>query len=194
MKFGINIQKDENNSPKKPRSTVSAVLQTAAFLGGIVVAVGLVLFAVNSKPAKPLIRVEYQQISFYKLSSFEYFTPDPFEKTVEKKVVGNVIPQEILDLNGTKVALSGYMLPYKVDDEGDVSEFSLNGNYDMCYFGAPVALNEWVMVKLNNNLKVKYTHRPIKVFGVLEVGEDNKDGDVTSLYRLNLEKLGDYAK
>ncbi len=194
MKIGISMQKDENNSPKKPRSTVSAVLQTTAFLGGIILIVGLIFFAVNSKTTKPTVKPEYQQLSFYKLSNFEYVTPNPFEKKDEQKIVENIIPQEILDLNNTKVGLSGFMLPYEVDDDGNVSEFALNGNFDMCYFGAPVALNEWIMVKMDKNIKVKYTHKPIQVYGVLEVGEENKDGDVVSLYRLNLEKLGDYAK
>ena len=194
MKIGISLQKDENSSPRKKRSTFLAMLQTVAFLGGIVVIVAAIFYAVNPSPKKPENKPEYQQLSFSKLSNFEYFTPNPFEKTDEQKVVNNVIPQEILDLNGKKVGLSGYMLPYEVDDDGNVSEFALNGNYDMCYFGAPVSLNEWVLVKIDENVKVKYTHKIIKIYGVLEVGEENKDGDVVSLYRLNLEKLGDYAK
>ncbi len=194
MKIGLSMQKGENRSQKKPRSNSLAILQTAAFLGGIIFVVISIFFAVNSKTSKPIVKPEYQQISFSKLSNYEYFTPNPFEKTDEQKVVNNLIPQEILDLNGTKVGLSGYMLPYTVDDDGNVSEFSLNGNFDMCYFGAPVSLNEWVMVKMDSNLKVKYTHKPIKVYGVFEVGEDTKDGDVVSLYRLKLEKLGDYEK
>lgn len=194
MKIGLSMQKDENKSPKKQRSTISAVLQTVAFLGGIVFVTAAIFFAVNSKTAKPEAKPEYQQLSFYKLSSFEYVTPNPFEKADEQKVVENVIPQEILDLNGTKIGLSGYMLPYEVDDDGNVSEFALNGNYDMCYFGAPVSMNEWVLVKMDANLKVNYTHKPVKVYGVLEVGEEIKDDEIVSLYRLKLEKLGDYEK
>jgi hypothetical protein len=194
MKIGISLQKDENSSQKKPRSAILAVLQTIGFLGGIVLLVGGFFFALQPTSQKTPVKPEYQQLSFSKLSGFEYYTPNTFEKTDQAKAASNVIPEDILALSGTKIGISGYMLPYDVDDDGNVSEFALNGNYDMCYFGSPVSLNEWILVKIDPNLKVKYTHKAIKVYGVLEVGEELKDGDVVSLYRLNLEKLGDYAK
>lgn len=64
----------------------------------------------------------------------------------------------------------------------------------MCYFGAPVSVNEWVMVTMDENQKVKYTHLPIRVSWTFEIGEEYKDGEVLTLYRLRLEKLGDYKK
>lgn len=196
MTFSISRQKGKDPNKRKERSSLSAAIQTLAFIGGIIVVVTAIFLGVNffkkddSKANKP----EYLPISFYKLSSFEYYTPTLDENPDPEKQAKNKIPDEILAFNGQKVALSGFMLPYKVDDMGNVTEFSLNGNFDMCYFGAPVSLNEWVMVKMDNNLSVNYTHRPIKIYGTFEVGEETNDGQVTSLYRLRLEKLGDYKK
>lgn len=191
MKLNISRQKSENRNKRKERSSINAAIQTIVFIGGIIGVVTAIFFGVNFfKKADPQAgKPEYQPISFYKLSSFEYKQPKPNEENQP-----NSIPDGILALNGQKVSLSGFMLPYQVDNDGNVSEFSLNGNYDMCYFGAPVSVNEWVMVKMDGNLKVKYTHLPIKVSGTFEVGEEYKDGELLSLYRLRLEKLGDYKK
>lgn len=50
------------------------------------------------------------------------------------------------------------------------------------------------MVTMDENQKVKYTHLPIRVSWTFEIGEEYKDGEVLTLYRLRLEKLGDYKK
>lgn len=197
MKFSISKQENTASQKRKERSGLSAAIQTVAFIGGIVGIVTAIFLGVSyfKKDIDTAIKPEYKPLSFYKLSGFEYYTPTLDEEKADlEKQAQNKIPDEIMALNGQKVSLSGFMLPYKVDDQGNVSEFSLNGNFDMCYFGAPVSLNEWVMVKMDNNLSVKYTHQPIKVSGVFEVGEETKEGQVLSLYRLKMEKLGDYKK
>lgn len=197
MKFSISKQKTENSNTRKERSALNAAIQTFSFFGGIlaIVAIAFAGFNYFKEDSNQSNKSEYKSLSFYKLSSFEYYTPGlDEEKPDPEKQAKNKIPDDILALNGQKVSLSGYMLPYKVDDQGNVTEFSLNGNFDMCYFGAPVSLNEWVMVKMDENLSVKYTHKPIKISGTFEVGEEMKDGQIASLYRLKMEKLGDYRK
>ena len=184
MKISISRQKSINPNVRKRRSPIIAIFQTGVFLFGIV-GIGLLAISLLGSKNTNGEKSEYQAISFSKLSSFEYFKAETDQATES-----SIIPKEILALNGKKVSLSGFMLPYQVDDNGNVSEFSLNGNYDMCYFGAPVSINEWVMVKIGKNLKVKYTHLPIRVYGTFEVGEELKDGEVLSVYRLKLEKIG----
>ena len=172
--------KKENSNGKKKRSALIPVIQTGIFLLGIV-GFGLLIFSyLGSDDTES----KYKSLSFSKLSSFKYVEPKENEAAKSSS-----IPQEILALNGKKVAISGYMLPYQVDDNGYVSQFSLNGNYDMCYFGAPVSINEWVMVLTNTEQKVKYTHKPITVLGTFEVGEQFVDGEVSSVYRIVLERV-----
>lgn len=184
MKISISRQKSNDSNGRKERSPLIAILQTGLFLFGIMGIGFLALSFFGSKDSNGK-NGKYKSISFSKLSSFEYIEPK-----IEEAKESSSIPEEILALNGKKVSLSGFMLPYQVDTNGNVSQFSLNGNYDMCYFGAPVSINEWVMVNINDNQKVKYTHLPITVFGTFEVGEEYKDGEVSSVYRLNLERLG----
>ena len=128
----------------------------------------------------------YKPINFTKLSNFKYVYPEPGVTKRSKSV-----PAAIRDLDGQKISIQGFMLPYEVDMDGNVKEFSLNGSFDMCYYGAPVEINEWIMVdNAESNVKVKYTHLPIEINGVLEVGEKFKGGKVMSLYRLRLENVG----
>jgi len=80
------------------------------------------------------------------------------------------------------------MLPLNAQPDG-LTEFILNGKLDMCYYGAPVQMNEWVYVKYAGRGKVPYTHLPLTVFGTLEVGELMKDGRIESLYRLQAHAI-----
>ena len=48
--------------------------------------------------------------------------------------------------NGKKVAINGFMMPIDQNAEGS-REFALNGNFDMCGFGGPISINQWIVVK-----------------------------------------------
>jgi hypothetical protein len=93
------------------------------------------------------------------------------------------VPAAIKALNGKQISIRGFMLPLDLDQTG-VGEFMLNGSLDMCYFGAPVRMNEWVLVKMSGTKRTRFTHLPIVVNGQLEVGEQMKNGRVMSLYRM----------
>jgi hypothetical protein len=79
------------------------------------------------------------------------------------------------------------MLPLQLDSSG-VSLFILNGSYDMCYLGAPVAMNEWVLVRMKDGRTTPFTHLPLTVSGTLSVGEEVKRGRVVSLYRMDADE------
>lgn len=123
----------------------------------------------------------YQPLVFSALSNYEYELPDPLEPASRAPV--NVIPPAVKALNGKMVSLEGFMLPLDLTPEG-VSVFMLNASLDLCYFGAPVRMNEWVLVKMKPGTRAKFTHLSTTVKGRFEVGEELKNGRVTSLYRL----------
>lgn len=125
--------------------------------------------------------VAYQPVAFSTLSNFEYELPDPLDPS--SKPPANVIPPAVKALNGKMVALEGFMLPLDLTPAG-VSVFMLNASIDMCYFGAPVRMNEWVLVTMKAGTRAKFTHLSTTVKGRLEVGEEMRNGRVTSLYRL----------
>ena len=126
---------------------------------------------------------EYKAITFGDLSDFFYYTPDPRGTPDPELARKSKIPDDIKALNGKKVALSGFMTPIDPNPEGS-REFVLNGNFDMCGFGGPVSINQWVMVRYTGSGRIPYTHLPMTVFGELEVGEEHRDGQLFSIYRM----------
>jgi hypothetical protein len=123
----------------------------------------------------------YQPVAFSALSNYEYELPDPLEPS--SKAPKNTIPASVKALNGRMIEIEGFMLPLDLTPEG-VSVFMLNASLDLCYFGAPVRMNEWVLVKMKAGTRAKFTHLATTVKGRFEVGEEMRNGRVTSLYRL----------
>jgi hypothetical protein len=126
----------------------------------------------------------YQRVDFNKLSNYEYELPDPFDPAPRSG--SNEIPAAIKALNGKLVSIEGFMLPLDLNPDG-VSQFMLNASIDMCYFGAPVRMNEWILVKMKGGTRAKFTHLALNVKGRLAVGEEMKNGRVASLYRLEAD-------
>lgn len=179
---------------KKETSGLVAMLKTAAFFSVIIGIIGLVVYfsADGVKVEKPKTE-GYKYIEIGDLASFDYYTPLPGEKVDPKLLATRSIPEEIKKLNGQKVSLMGFMMPVRVDDEGNVEEFALNGNYDMCFYGAPAQLNQWVHVKMAPGVKARFSHNPTTVSGTLEVGELIQDGEVISIYRMTGDKAKSYT-
>lgn len=121
-------------------------------------------------------------IDFSLLGSYDYTMPDPLAPLDTAAL--SPIPAAILALHGKRIQITGFMLPIDLDEAGS-NRYILNGSLDMCYFGAPVRINEWIMVTMNQGKKARFTHLPMRVTGVLEVGEEIRNGRIMSLYRLH---------
>jgi hypothetical protein len=129
----------------------------------------------------------HRQVTFMTLSSFEYFET-PQLAGVPTSSARETIPEEIRKLNGTRVSVDGFMLPLDFDN-GGVSQFILNASFDMCQFGAPTVVTQRVDVAMTNSRRTGYTHTPIRVYGLLEVGEEYQDGRVVSIYRMKADAV-----
>ncbi|HXG83168.1 MAG TPA: DUF3299 domain-containing protein [Pyrinomonadaceae bacterium] len=179
------------------RNTTSglvAVLKTAAFFAVILgIVIAAVYFGTGKSAVKTQTKDGYQSLDISDLADYDYYTPFPGEKPDEKLMAENKIPDEIKNLNGKRVSVTGFVMPVAVDDEGNVREFALNGNYDMCFYGAPSQINQWIHVKMKDGAKAKFSHNPTTVSGTLEVGELVEDGQVISLYRLTGDKASSGA-
>jgi hypothetical protein len=171
--------------PTKEPSTIAAILKTIAFfavLGGL----GWFLLSYSSGkvPKEPDLQKDYMEITFNELSNYDYYTPLTYDEPDPVRLAQNKIPDEIKALSGKKISITGFMLPTENDDRGQVSQFNLNGNYDMCFYGAPVMMNQWIAVKMKKGKVVPFSHKPVTVYGSIEIGEEKKDGVVVSLYRI----------
>lgn len=147
-------------------------------LGSLVLATALVT---SPAVAQDDVPKGYLSVGFNILSGYDWEMPDPLDPTA--KPPKNEIPSTVRALDGKQVYLKGFMLPLDLDAHG-VTKFMLNASIDMCYFGAPVRLNDWIMITMKPGKKAKFTHLPTGVWGRLEVGEEVKNGRIVSIYRL----------
>ncbi len=174
---------------KKERSAFSAILQTTVFFAGIFgVVIAVIYWSVSGSSNTTPKSDGYKNLSISTLADFDYEVPTDREMIENESYRNSQIPEKVMKLDGQKVTLTGFMMPVRIDNEGKVEEFALNGNYDMCFYGAPSSLNQWVHVKMNEGVKVKFSHNPTTVSGVLEVGELVEDGEIISVYRLKGDK------
>lgn len=132
---------------------------------------------------------EYQSVTFDLLAGFAYGEARGPRGVVLPAENREVIPAEIAALSGKRVSVSGFMLPLDFDGEG-VTQFLLNANYDMCYFGAPTRPNDFIVVTMRDGRRTRFVHTPVVVFGTLEVGEERKGDRVVSIYRLIGDAIG----
>lgn len=151
-------------------------------------AVASVLMLVVLGSAAVATQSGYVDVSLYSLG-FNYWPPKPADVKAGRSAKSTV-PAKIQALNGKKVRLDGFMIPY---DQASmrVSEFMLVADYDSCSFGdLPTSLADWVYVSLPDGRFAHYTTTPIVATGRFEVGEEfDKDGFVSSLYRLHADKV-----
>ena len=187
MKIG-NVEVVMQNKDKA--SNFIAILKTIGFFSVILGIIGATIYfgTGSSAPAGVDAKSPYKYVGIDTLDDYPYYTPIPGEKLDEKLTAKNQIPDKIKQLSGTQISISGFMMPLRVDDEGKVEEFVLNGNYDRCFYGAPSQINQWIHVKMQPGKGTKATHSPVVVSGTLEVGELIEDGEVISLYRMTGDK------
>lgn len=118
-------------------------------------------------PAAGAVTVPYDQLS--------YFDYDP---------EADVIPEDVLALDGRRIELIGVMY-YGVEDPDRVTEFYLMPNHMVCCYGT-FRINEAVEVTLRPGLRTQYVLNYYLVRGTLHVGAVRDDrGRVLHLYRVD---------
>ena len=123
-------------------------------------------------------------VGFDKLASFEFTAP---ESEAAAPAAEAQIPARIRELDAKQVAVTGFMLPVKMDG-GLVTEFLLVKDPMMCCYGVMPKVNEWVVVKMVGKGVPPLMDIPITFEGQLEVGQIYEGGYLTGLYLLKGEK------
>jgi hypothetical protein len=120
------------------------------------------------------------QVAFDHLSAYEFVAP-PDEK--QAKEAEKQIPAPVKALDAKKVAVTGFMLPVKMN-EGLVTEFLLVKDPMACCYGIMPKVNEWVVVRMNGKGVPPLMDVPITFEGTLKVGQIYEGGYLTGLYLL----------
>ncbi|MBI2518712.1 MAG: DUF3299 domain-containing protein [Opitutae bacterium] len=135
----------------------------------------------------------YEKVGFDKLASYN-FTPPGYETgapDAQAPAKGDdQIPERIRAYNEKKVAITGFMLPVKMDG-GLVKEFLLVKDPMMCCYGVMPKINEWVVVKMTGAGVKPLMDVPITFEGKLKVGEMFENGYLTGVYLLEGDRMAE---
>ncbi len=143
------------------------------------------------RAAEPAKGEEYPRVGFDRLASFNFTPPDSDNGPATQPDKSNdQIPAAIKALDQQKVAVTGFMLPVKMDG-GLVKEFLLVKDPMMCCYGVMPKVTEWVVVKMTGAGVKPLMDVPITFLGKLRVGEIMENGYLTGIYLLEGEKLGE---
>ncbi len=136
---------------------------------------------------------EYAPVGFDKLASFNFIPPDtetgPTPAATSAKS-NEQIPERIKAFDQQKVAVTGFMLPVKMDG-GLVKEFLLVKDPMLCCYGVMPKVTEWVVVKMTGPGVKPLMDTPITFLGKLRVGEIMENGYLTGIYLLEGERQGE---
>ena len=116
-----------------------------------------------------------QAISFDDIK-FEMKQDDPFRRSM--------LTQKIVDYDGQKIKIRGYILPsFKQDG---LTQFVLVRDNLECCFGPGAALYDCVMVEMQAGKSASYSVRPVTVEGDFKITEwKDFDGVIRAIYHLD---------
>lgn len=136
---------------------------------------------------------QWWKVTFAALGSFKYEVPDPDElrkSATPTKPLKDQIPPKIKALDKQKALVLGFMVPIEITREGKVKSFAITQNQQFCCFGVPPAMNEWVMVTMEDGKTADYImDLPVAAYGQLDVSEEIEDGYVLSMYRMKASEV-----
>ena len=135
---------------------------------------------------------DYKRVEFEELTATEYVPEAPEEKyqTVvrsERDYLVKHVAVQVLELDGERVEIPGYMLPISVEG-GKVSEFLLMPDTGACCFGVMPSYNSWVLARTEEGV-THFDDIPVRIRGSLKVEEVWHAGFFSHLYYMDLDEL-----
>ena len=137
---------------------------------------------------------DYLRVPFSFLGDYWLDEPD-WRKLTNPDYIASLsydseIPDEVKQIGGKKVAITGFMLPIDVD-KGKVKRFLLLKSTLSCCFGVAPRINEVIYVESSKKQKIQTVmDMPITVFGKLSVGQQfREDLMLVGVYQLELDEV-----
>src|SRR5579862_5963974 len=130
--------------------------------------------------------INYEVVSFDDLY-FNYQPPVDVEHpdgNITKAAKTPVtIPKQILDLNGKKVAIRGFVIPLANSEGSNTKEFLFADELVSCLFCAMLGYDQWMVGDTVDpkgfDIKDDQFDEPITIYGTLSVGPKFEDGEFT---------------
>lgn len=103
-----------------------------------------------------------------------------------------IFPEEILELEGKRIALLGFMMPERyASDSRKLLSFIVSPFPPGCHFGTLPRADEWISADAESVGGAEFlAYRVVRVIGTLELGEEfDEYGYLMSLYRIHVERV-----
>jgi hypothetical protein len=127
-------------------------------------------------PHPPPAPGQVLQMAIKQLGNFEY---DPDK--------GGGIPKDVYALSGSKIQLTGFMVP--MDSADRITQFALVPSLFACCYGQPPQIQHTIVVNCPKGKAVSYYPDQISVEGRLTVEEQKEDGYIVSIFQLEAESV-----
>ena len=105
---------------------------------------------------------------------------------------GGNIPKDVVELSGSKVRLTGFMIP--LDQADKIKQFVLVPDLFSCCFGQPPQVQHSIIVGCPEGKAVSYYPEQITVEGRLKVEEKKDDGFIVSIFEVSCTSVKPAAK
>jgi hypothetical protein len=98
------------------------------------------------------------------------------------------IPKPFRQLDGQRVMMAGQIVPTN-SAAGAMDRFQLCYSIANCCFSGPPRVQHFVYATVLPGRRVEYSGGVVNVVGTLHVGVERADGQVSSVYRMDVEKV-----
>ena len=143
----------------------------------------------------PTITVDGQSayaLGFDRLAAFEYTIVDSATgatpEEVEQAKKRDQVPAWIRRYEGKRIALTGYMMPLKVEN-GLAKKLIMMRDITTCCYGNVPNMNEYVVVAMSGEGVKAIQDVPVVLVGVFRIAEKYENGYIVSLFQLEGEKF-----
>ena len=154
---------------------------------------------VAAPAAKTGQTTNFATIGFDKLSGYDFALTDNLLAPATNNLAAATamteaqIPPTVKAFDQKRVAVSGFMLPLKVEG-GAVTELLVMKDQSMCCYGATPKINEWISVKMKGAGVKPIMDQTVTLFGTLRVGEMRENGYLVGIYSLEGERMEEPAE
>jgi hypothetical protein len=148
-----------------------------------------------ASPGAPEVENGYLKLGFDQLASF-VFVPPTFDAAATGKTPTPAqsgeeqIPARVKSWSGKKAAITGFMIPVKME-KGLATEFLVMRNTLACCYGGTPAVTEWVVAKMKKGGVPVTMDVPVIFYGDLKVGPIFENGYLNGIYQLDCERMGE---
>jgi len=143
-------------------------------------------------PRETIDGQEVYTLGFEKLAAFEYIIYDDASGATPEEIATakttDQIPAWVRSYDNQRVALTGYMLPLKVED-GLTTKFIMMRDISTCCFGNVPNMNEYLIVTMTTGGVKPVQDIPTVLIGTFKINEIYENGYLTSIFQMDGEKF-----